>query len=147
MRRPALCLVLFALAATCVARDETVAELKARVESARLEDRPELCMRIAQLQERAADKLYNEGHVDEARASIEDVAVYIEKARDFAIQSKSHLKNVEIDARKISTKLGDLMRTLAFEDQAPVEQAIRRIENVRTELLKEMFSGKKKEQK
>jgi hypothetical protein len=147
MRRLALCFVLLALAATCVARDETVAELKARVETARLEDRPDLCMRIAQLQERAADKLYNEGHDDEARAAIEDVAVYIEKAGDFAVQSKTHLKNVEIDARKVSTKLGDLKRALAFEDQAPVEQAIRRIETVRTQLLKEMFSNKKKEQK
>ncbi|MGA9355045.1 MAG: hypothetical protein WBV46_15240 [Terriglobales bacterium] len=147
MRHLALSIVLLAVAATCLARDETVAELKARVESARIEDRPDICMRIAQLQERAADKLYTEGHVDEARAAIEDVAAYIEKARDFAVQSKSHLKNVEIDARKISTKLGDLRRTLAFEDQAPVEQAIRRIEAVRTELLKEMFSNKKKEQK
>jgi hypothetical protein len=147
MHRLALCLLLFALAANCVAGEETVAELKARLESARPEQRPDLCVHIARLQLRVADKLYNDGHVDEARSAVEDIAAYFEKARDAAIESKTHLKNVEIDARKISEKLGDIKRTLAFEDQAPVEKAIRQIEAVRTALLKEMFSGKKKEKK
>ena len=147
MRRLALNLLLLALAANCVARQETLAELKARIESAHSADRPELCVHVAQLQVRAADRLYSEGHVDEARAAVEDAALYFEKARDFAIAGKTHLKNVEIDARKTSEKLADIKRTLAYEDQAPVEQAIRRIEDVRTALLKEMFANKKKEQK
>ncbi|MFZ3343147.1 MAG: hypothetical protein WA609_02510 [Terriglobales bacterium] len=147
MRRLALCFLLFALAANCVAREETVAELKARLESARPEDRPEICVQIARLELRAADKLYGEGHVDEARADVEDVATYFEKARDAAIESKKHLKNVEINGRKTSEKLRDMKRTLAFEDQAPVEKAIRQIEDVRTALLNEMFSEKKKGRK
>jgi hypothetical protein len=147
MRRLLVSFILLALAAPCMARDESVADLKTRLESARPEDRSEICARIAQLQVRAADKLYTEGHVDEARAAVEDVAVYFEKARDAAIDRKSHLKNVEIDARKASEKLRDIKRTLAFEDQAPVEQAIQRLEAVRTVLLQEMFSNKKKGQK
>jgi len=147
MRRLALIFFLFALAANCVARDETVAELKARFDRARPEDRPTLCVRIAQLQVRTADKLYSEGRIDEARAAVEDAADYFEKARDAAIESKKHLKNVEIDARKTSEKLRDMKRTLAFEDQGPVEKAIRRIEDVRTALLKEMFSEKEKRKK
>jgi len=43
----------------------------------------------------------------------------------------------------LAEKLRDIKRTLAFEDQAPVEQAIRRLEDARTALLKEMFSDKK----
>jgi hypothetical protein len=147
MRRLALYLFIFALAANCAARDETVADLKARLANARPEDRPGLCVHIAELQVRAGDKLYNDGHADEARAAVEEAADYFEKARDAAIESKGHLKNVEIDARKASDKLRDMKRTLAFEDQAPVEKAIRRIEDVRTALLKEMFSEKKKGKK
>jgi len=147
MRRLALFLFLLALAATGVAREETVAELKGRLQNARPEDRPELCGRIAQLQLKAADRLYTEGHVEEARAAVEDVAAYFEKARDFAIASKTHLKNIEIDARKASERLADIKRTLAFEDQAPVEQAIHRIEDVRTSLLNAMFGDKKKGRK
>ncbi len=147
MQRLALYLLIFAMVANCAARDETVAELKARLESVRPEDRPGLCVHIAELQVRAADKLYNDGHADEARAAVEDATDYFEKARDAAIESKAHLKNVEIEARKASDKMRDMKRTLAFEDQAPVEKAIRRIEDVRTTLLKEMFSEKKKGKK
>jgi len=143
MRRIALFLFLFALTANCAAKDETVPELKGRLESARPEDRPDICVRIAELQVRAADKLYNEGHVDKAEAAVGDVVAYFEKARDAAIESKKHTKNVEIEARKVSVKLSDIKRTLAFEDQAALEKAIRRLEEVRTALLNEMFSEKK----
>lgn len=127
-----------------VASDEVVTALKAHFESAHPEDRPDLGMRIAQQQLRNADKLYGEGNADEARAAVDDVVTYSEKARDAAILSKKHLKNVEIDARKMAEKLRDIKRTLAFDDQAPVEQAIRRLEDVRTTLLKEMFAKDKK---
>ena len=78
---------------------------------------------------------------------MEDIVSYSEKARDAAIQTRKHLKNVEIDVRKMAEKLRDVKRTLAFEDQAPVEQAVRRLENVRTTLLKEMFAKEKKKEK
>jgi len=129
-----------------VASDEVVTALKAHFESAHPEDRPDLGMRIAQAQLRSADKLYGEGNADEARAAVDDVVTYSEKARDAAILSKKHLKNVEIDVRKMAEKLRDIKRTLAFDDQAPVEQAIRRLEDVRTTLLKEMFAKDKKKE-
>jgi len=144
MRRLALILFLVALAAaSCAASEETVDSLKSRLETASAENRVEISIRIAQLQLRAADKLYVDGHVAEARAAVDDVASYSEKARDSAIASKKHLKNAEIATRKMAEKLNDIKRTLAFEDQPPVEQAIHRLENVRTSLLKEMFSDKK----
>lgn len=147
MRQLIQCLSLLALAMACVASQESVADLKAHLEKVRPEERVQICLHIAQLQLKAADKLYTDGHVDDARAAVDDVATYFEKARDVAVENKSHLKNVEIGARKSSEKLADIKRTLAFEDQAPVEQAIRRIETVRTTLLQAMFADKKKEKK
>jgi hypothetical protein len=145
MRRVAFTVLLLALCITYgAAKDETVAALKARFESAHPEDRPDLGMRIAQQQLHNADKLYSEGNVDQAGADVDDIVTYSEKARDAAIQTRKHLKNVEIDARKIAEKLRDIKRTLAFEDQAPVEQAVRRLEDVRTTLLKEMFAKETK---
>jgi hypothetical protein len=47
----------------------------------------------------------------------------------------------------MAEKLRDIKRTLAFEDQPPVEQAIRRLEDVRTTLLKEMFAKDNKNKK
>jgi len=147
MRRLTLTMLVLALAAYGAAKDETVDELKARVESAHPEDRPELCIRIAQHQLRNADKLYNDGKVDEARAAVNDIVIYSEKARDAALQTKKRLKNVEIDVRKIADKLRDVKRTLAFDDQPPVKEAIDRLENVRTTLLKEMFAKENKKEK
>src|SRR5208282_1412071 len=126
---------------------ETVDELKKHVESARPEDRSELCIRIAQQQLRNADKFYIDGKIEEARAAVDDVVTYSEKARDAALQTKKRLKNVEIDARKMAEKLRDIKRTLAFEDQRPVKEAIDRLEAIRTTLLDEMFAKDEKKGK
>jgi hypothetical protein len=148
MRRLALCLLLLALgSAYGAAKEATVTELKARLESARAEDRPELCMQIARDQLRSADALYKDGNVAQAAAAVDDVVTYSEKARDAATQTRKHLKNVEIEVRKMAEKLRDIKRTLAFEDQLPVERAIRRLEDVRTALLQAMFAKDKKKEK
>lgn len=140
-------LVGFALMLCAAAKDETVEQLKSRVESARPEDRPELCIQIARRQLHEADQLYKEGKIDQAVVAVEEIVSYSEKARDAATQTGKRLKNVEIDARKIADKLRDIKRTLAFDDQAPVEQAIRRLEDVRTSLLKAMFAKDNKKEK
>jgi len=143
-------LITLSVALCAVAKDETVDELKARFESARPEDRPGLAIRIAQHQLRNADKLYGEGNIEQGRLAVDDIVSYSEKARDAATETKKHLKNIEIDARKMAEKLRDIKRTLAFEDQPPIEQAIRRLEDIRTALLQEMFAKdhkKKKEKK
>ena len=129
------------------AKEESVDEMKAHFETARLEDRAELGIRIAQHQLHIADQLYNAGKVEPARAAVEDITIYSERARDAAIQTRKRLKNVEIDVRKIADKLRDIKRSLAFEDQPPVDQAIRRLEDVRTTLLQEMFAKDEKKGK
>ena len=142
-------LIVFTLVVCAAAKDETIDELKASFESARPEDRPGLAIRIAQHQLRNADKLYGEGNIEQGRVAVDDIVSYSEKARDAATETKKHLKNIEIDAREMAEKLRDIKRTLAFEDQPPIEQAIRRLEDIRTALLQEMFTkdNNKKEKK
>jgi uncharacterized membrane protein len=148
MRRLALILFLLALAsAFSAAKDEPVEVLKSRFETARIDDRPTLAIQIAQHQLRNADKFYIDGKIIEARQAVDEIVTYAEHARDAAMTSQKHLKNVEIDVRKISERLRDIRRTLAFEDQAPVEKAIRRLEDIRTALLKEMFGKDDKHKK
>lgn len=146
MRRLAILAILaaFALTGRATAADETAEQLKKRVESARPEDRISLCLQIAKQQLHNADKLYNDGKAEEALAAVEDIVTYSEKAGDDATQTNKHLKNVEISARKLSEKLRDIKRTLAFEDQPALEKAIVRLETLRTNLLKEMFRKEKK---
>jgi hypothetical protein len=152
MRRLAISMLLLALAAHAWAwgqskdqsKDQTADQLQSRIDAARPEDRPALGIQAAQEQLHKADALYSEGKPDEARAAVADVVTYSQKASDAAIQSRKHMKNVEIAARKMAARLRDIKRTLNFEDQPPVEQAIQSLEDVRTALLKEMFKKEKK---
>jgi polyhydroxyalkanoate synthesis regulator phasin len=120
-------------------RQETLQELIARADSARVEDQPALYVDIAERQLKSADDLYTAGKVEEARAAVQDVVTYSEKAHDAAIQSGKKLKNTEIAFRKMAAKLRDIKRSLNFDDQPPVEAAADRLENLRTELLSHMF--------
>jgi hypothetical protein len=148
MRGFLLCTLLVAIAFACgFAKDETVDDLKSRFENARPEDRAELAIHIARLQLDNADKLYTNGNVDQANAAVTEVVTYSEKAGDAAKQTDKHLKNIEIVVRKIADKLRDIKRTLAFDDQPPLEQAIRRLEDLRTSLLQEMFAKDKSKEK
>ena len=139
MRLLALILVM-ASSWPAFARDnETIDQLKARVESAAPKDRVSLALRVAELQTTAADKLYADGKTDEARAALQDVVSYTEKAGDAATQSGKKLKDAEISVRKIAHKLADIKRTVDFENQAPLQDAIDHLERIRTQLLAKMF--------
>jgi len=140
-------LITLALVVCAAAKDESLPEMKTRLENARLDDQPELAIKIAEFQLHDADRLYKDGKSDEARAAVTDIVAYSQKASDAALQSNKHLKNVEIDVRKIADKLRDIKRTLAFEDQPAVDQAIRNLEDIRTKLLNEMFAKQDKKGK
>ena len=133
------------LLATCLAfagRQETLQELMARCESAKVEDRPALCVEIGERQLKSADELYTAGKVDEARSALKDVVTYSEKAHDAAIQTGKRVKNTEIEFRKMAAKLRDIKRTVNFDDQEPLQAAADRLESLRTDLLTHMFKGK-----
>ena len=143
MRAWAILGVLLAVSSLIAAKDETIADLEARLKTARPEQQAVLYAQIAERQLAAADQLYTDGKVEEAKARVDDVISYSEKARDSAVKSGKRLKDTEITVRKMAAKLADIKRSLAFEDQPPVQAAVDRLEGIRTELLKAMF-GKKK---
>lgn len=141
MRKTLVIIAIF-LAASLAAwskKEESLEELKARAETANLDDRAGICVRIAELQLKDADKLFTEGKAEEGRTALADVVSYSEKARDAATQSGKKLKPTEIAVRKMSHKLHDIKRSVAFDEQAPVQDAIDHLERVRTDLLAKMF--------
>jgi len=119
--------------------DATVEELKARVPSASIGDRPRLCVQIAQQQLAAADKLYASAEDEKALPALADVVAFSELARDYAIQSHKYQKQTEIAVRGMIRKLTEIMHSLGHEEQAPVHDAISRLEHVRDDLLAAMF--------
>src|ERR1700674_2961953 len=120
--------------------DEALAVLVKRAEAASIGQQPALYAEIAQRQLRAADQLYNDGQVDAARAAVNDVVTYSDRASDAASRARSKIKNTEIAIRKMAAKLRDIKRGLAFEDQPPVQAAADHLEALRTGLLSRMFA-------
>jgi hypothetical protein len=145
MWKSGLLLMLFLLLPVAVwgKKDETLDQLKERANAAQGGERVKLCLEVAQRQLAAADKLYTDGKVDDAAAAVKDIASYSEMAGDTAVESGKKLKDAEISVRKISQRLGDIKRTLNFDDQQPVQDIVDRLERVRTNLLTKMFGAKK----
>jgi polyhydroxyalkanoate synthesis regulator phasin len=135
----AITLILTAAAGSAAVKDQSLQDLIARANSAAVKDQPALYIDIAERRLKAADDLYNEGKVDDARDAVADVVTYSEKAHDAAIQSGKRLKPTEMASRKMSRRLRDLKHTLNFEDQAPVQAAADRLESLAQDLLTHMF--------
>jgi hypothetical protein len=127
------------LACPCAAVEPTVDQLKARVTTASAGERPRLCVQIAQKQLIEASRLYSATEDEKAQAALNDVVAYSELARDYALQSRKYQKQAEIAMREMTRKLGEIMHTLGHDEQAPVQDAIKRLERVRDDLLTAMF--------
>jgi hypothetical protein len=125
------------------AKDESLDQLITRAESARPEDRPALNVEIARQKADIADQSYHDGNPETGAATMREVVTFSQKATDASIQTGKRLKNTEISLRKMVEKFRDVKRTVAFEDQAPIQQTMDELEKMRTDLLAAMF-GKKK---
>jgi hypothetical protein len=147
MRQWTLVLAAVSVAALSVPvqAEESTEELTLRAEAARLEQRPPLYTEIARRHLEAASELYAAGDVPAARAAVQNVVKYADKAQDAAVRSGKKLKTTEIALRKMASRLRDIKRTLSFEDQAPVQAAVEQVEDLRTKLLDLMFGKKDKD--
>jgi polyhydroxyalkanoate synthesis regulator phasin len=135
-------LLLANTASVFASKEETLEDLINRIPSAKPEDRPKLYVEVARRQLKSADQLYTEGKAEEARTAVSDVVGYSEKATQAVLEQKRKFKDVEIAVRKMADRLRDIKRTLNFEDQPPVQQAVDHLEALRTQLLSAMFGGK-----
>jgi hypothetical protein len=128
--------------AASASKEPTVEELKARLSSTSIPERPQLCVQIAEKQLEAADKLYAAVETQQAETALMDVTAFAELARDYAIQSHKRQKQTEIAVRRMTRKLSDMKRNLSRAEQDAVEMAIERLQRVRDDLLAAMFPKK-----
>lgn len=133
--------LLFVLVLSALGRaDESLDQLIKRAESAPERERAGLYTEIAERQLHAADAFYSSGENEKARAVLGDIVTNSEKASAAADRSSLRLKHTEISVRKMAAKLRDIRRTVAFEEQEPIEDAADRLEKLRTDLLSRMFA-------
>jgi hypothetical protein len=124
--------------------EQSLEQKIAHADAAPMGDRPALYIHIARQQAEAADKFYQAGNAEAGNTALNDTVTYAGKASDAAASSGKKLKDTEISLRKMAEKFRDVKHNLPFEDQAPVQQAIDRLEKMRTDLLNAMFGKKEK---
>ena len=123
-------------------KDESIEEMKDRIDAARPEDRIALSIQIARKELDAIAEANKSNNSDAAHSAVADLLTYAGKASDTSLQTNKKLKDTEIALRKIAERLRDLKRGADFEEQAPLQDASERVENMRTQLLSRMFAKK-----
>jgi hypothetical protein len=124
---------------TAFAADPSIDELKAKLSSASVRERTHLCLHIAEMQMAEANKFYAADDMTQAQTALTDVVAYSELARDYAIQSRKYQKQTEIAVRGIARRLGELAHSMPHDYQAPLRDALNKLQHVRDDLLEAMF--------
>jgi hypothetical protein len=131
--------LVLALASLAVAGNESTAELKARADASTGVEQAKLCLEYAHRQLTDANTLFNQGDLEKGQADIREVVEYAHKAANAAAGSGKHLKETEIDLRKLAKRMHDIGESLAFEDRDPVRKAVEEIEQIRSDLMVKMW--------
>lgn len=135
-------LVLLGSVAAGARKPETLQELVARADAAKLDQQPKLYMDAAEFQHKAATDALKANRPDEFHTDLDGIVQYCDKAHAAAIKSKKHVKDTEIRIRRISGHLKEIKLDAEVEDQPTVQKAIDQLEHFRTELLLSLFGGK-----
>jgi Flp pilus assembly protein TadD len=122
-----------------LAGNESTAELKGRADSSTGAEQAKLCMEYAHRQLTEANTQFNQGDVEKGLADIREVVEYAHKAANAASASGKHLKETEIDLRKLAKRMHDISLSLSFEDRDPVSKAVEEIEQIRSDLMVRMW--------
>ncbi len=127
------------LAGLALAGTESTSELKARADASTGAEQAKLCLEYARRLLTDADTLFDKGEVEKGQADIREVVEYAHKAANAASASGKHLKETEIDLRRLAKRMHDIGETLAFEDRDPVRKAVEEIEQIRSDLMIRMW--------
>ncbi len=131
--------IVFLLTSMALAANESLPALKARADAAHGGEQAKLCLEYAHRILEDANSLFTTGDVEKAQGEVGEVVEYAHKAADAASASGKHLKQTEIDLRKLSKRMHDIAETLAVEDRPPLLKAVDDLEQIRADLLTRMF--------
>ncbi len=137
---------LWLLLVSVLSAQQSPPDLQAQAEAAHGKKRAELFMAVAEQRLDQASRLFNEGKNDEAHEAVKRSVAASQEAGDAARKSHKRLKQTEISVRQIVRRLTDLSNTLEFDDREAIKPSVEKLEEIRRQLLEEMFGKKKKEQ-
>jgi hypothetical protein len=105
----------------------------------------ELCLDAAKQLAELSNDYFTVGNVQEGHAAMRDSGRLAQKAGDSSVTSKKRRKQTEIGLRKLEKRIADIAQTLNFEDRPAVQDIVKHIDKVRSDILMSMFDMPKKE--
>lgn len=145
MRTPSL--ILLTLLVGLAPAQNSLEKLKTDAEKAHGGQQAKLYAQIADKLVDVADQQFTSGKSVEGLATVQDVLQYAAKAHDIALDTHDARKQVEILIRQTQHHLEAVKRTLASEDRPELDQADKKLEEYRQELMNSMFAPRKKDSK
>lgn len=145
MKIKILKILMFALLTgpSCFARQqETLPQLMAKADAASAGQQADLCMEVAEREVKVVAEAYKANQTDEGRDALQQIVKYADKGRSAAIQSGKRMKHTEIKLRQVALRLRDLKFNVDVDDQPLVQAAEDKLQDYRTEILKNMFGSK-----
>ena len=104
----------------------------------------EVCLDAARKLTELSNQNFTDGQTDAGQANMKEAGKYAERAGQASIASHKHQKQTEIGMRRLTKRMHDIVLTLNFEDRPPVEEVIKAVETVHSNLLLNMFGNPKK---
>ncbi len=120
----------------------TVKQLKERASATAERDRAKVLADLVREEVELANDQFTAGNVDQAQATVADIRKNVSDCRARAIDGGKDLKRIEILLREAARRLEDVRRSLAFEDQGPLKEAVVEIQDARADILDRMFAPK-----
>jgi hypothetical protein len=119
--------------------------LKAAADATSAERCTEVCVDAARQLAELSNDYFTAGNVEDAHAAMKEAGRLAERAGDSSVTSKKRRKQTEIALRKLEKRISDIGQTLNFEDRPPVQEIVKHIDKVRSDILMSMFDMPKKE--
>jgi hypothetical protein len=134
-----LLIAALAFADTAKTPQARVAERQASIQKMKEQDRGEAYAKLAlDLAELAYDQ-YKAGNMEEGHKAMVQVGDTAMKAYQAAAVKRKKIKETEINLRRVSQRLDSIRRTLSVADQAPIKDAIAKVDQARADVLEAMF--------
>jgi hypothetical protein len=132
-------IIFVGFALSLAAQSENVDTMKQRVDQASPADQVRLCLHVAQAQLQHATDFYKSNDNVNARRALQDVETYGVRAAKVSADSGKHQKDAEIAVRKLSYRLGELVRDADFDERPTIKAVMTRIDKAHDDLLASMF--------
>ncbi len=137
-------LLLATVLATSAVAGAQEGDLRSRADAAKGGDCARVCIEFARNLVEQSNNSFTSGNVDIAQKQMTEAVQYAQKGAEAAMQSHRRQKHVEIALREMANRVDDIKKSLNFEDQAPLDHHIAKLNDLREKVLDEMFGNPRK---